>query len=268
MLDASGVGCDTGVLEIGPGIGTLTRELSARAARVAAVEIDRALLPVLAETLADCENTRVYHADALKLDLPAFCREALPAGSSPSARISLLYHDARRHHAAGIQTFFASHAAFAARSCGASLRPSRRGRLLRRVSALVRYYAEPKLFISRPRGLFYPPTEGGVRGTLLTPVAADVSPGGNGRSAPLCARRLRSGVKRCKTRCPLPPCAAGRRPSPRSAPAVSVRMCAAKCSDRRFLQAGRCSAGLIGEVRYGTTRIARYPNSRYRRSGF
>ena len=72
MLNASGIDRDTGVLEIGPGIGTLTRELAMRAARVAAVEIDRALIPVLAETLADCPNAYVYHEDALKLQLPAF----------------------------------------------------------------------------------------------------------------------------------------------------------------------------------------------------
>ncbi|MDD6274565.1 MAG: 16S rRNA (adenine(1518)-N(6)/adenine(1519)-N(6))-dimethyltransferase RsmA [Clostridiaceae bacterium] len=78
MLDAAALDAETGVLEIGPGIGTLTRALSARAARVAAVEIDRALLPLLSETLADCGNVQVYHADALTLDLPAFCRDALP----------------------------------------------------------------------------------------------------------------------------------------------------------------------------------------------
>ena len=57
------------MLEIGPGIGPLTRELSARAGRVAAVELDKALLPILAETLADCPNVEIIPGDVMKLDL-------------------------------------------------------------------------------------------------------------------------------------------------------------------------------------------------------
>jgi dimethyladenosine transferase len=61
------------VLEIGPGIGTLTRELCARAGRVVAVELDKNLPPILDETLADFQNVSILTADFLKLDL----REAL-----------------------------------------------------------------------------------------------------------------------------------------------------------------------------------------------
>lgn len=51
------------VLEIGPGIGTLTRELCMRAEKVAAVEIDRGLIPVLEETLAGFDNVRIICED-------------------------------------------------------------------------------------------------------------------------------------------------------------------------------------------------------------
>ncbi len=57
------------VLEIGPGVGTLTRALALRAADVTAVEIDSALLPILNETLNDFSNIRIIHGDILKLDL-------------------------------------------------------------------------------------------------------------------------------------------------------------------------------------------------------
>ena len=67
-----------GVLEIGPGIGCLTRELSARAERVAAVELDRKLLPVLAETLAGCPNVTVIPGDVLRLDLAALAADSFP----------------------------------------------------------------------------------------------------------------------------------------------------------------------------------------------
>lgn len=60
---------NTDVLEIGPGIGCLTRELSRYARRVVSVEADRGLAPILQETLADCPNVELVFADALKTDL-------------------------------------------------------------------------------------------------------------------------------------------------------------------------------------------------------
>ena len=59
-----------GVLEIGPGIGCLTRELCGRAAKVVSVELDPALPPVLAETMADAENFTLISGDVLQLDIP------------------------------------------------------------------------------------------------------------------------------------------------------------------------------------------------------
>lgn len=65
----SGVNKEICVLEIGPGIGVLTKELAKRAKRVLAVEIDKALLPVLKETLAEFDNVDVLNADVLKIDV-------------------------------------------------------------------------------------------------------------------------------------------------------------------------------------------------------
>ena len=75
IADAAGLDEGCAVLEIGPGIGPLTRELSRRAGRVAAVELDRSLLPILAETLADCPNVEVVPGDVMKLDLAALAAE-------------------------------------------------------------------------------------------------------------------------------------------------------------------------------------------------
>lgn len=58
-------------LEIGPGIGCLTRELSEVCDRVLAVEIDGGLIPVLADTLSDCANVRVLNADIMDCALPS-----------------------------------------------------------------------------------------------------------------------------------------------------------------------------------------------------
>lgn len=66
-------GAESGVcaLEIGTGVGVLTRELAKRCDRVAAVEIDERLKPVLAETLADFDNVSVVFADVMQTDLAA-----------------------------------------------------------------------------------------------------------------------------------------------------------------------------------------------------
>ncbi|MBQ2746481.1 MAG: 16S rRNA (adenine(1518)-N(6)/adenine(1519)-N(6))-dimethyltransferase RsmA [Clostridia bacterium] len=63
--------CDknAGVIEIGPGIGVLTKELAKNAGKVVTIELDERLKPVLAKTLADAENIKVIFGDAMKLDL-------------------------------------------------------------------------------------------------------------------------------------------------------------------------------------------------------
>ena len=69
MAESCGAGQGAGVLEIGPGIGVLTQELCQLADKVVAVELDKRLLPVLGETLAEFDNIRIVNADVLKLDL-------------------------------------------------------------------------------------------------------------------------------------------------------------------------------------------------------
>ena len=59
------------VLEIGPGIGTLTQALARTGAQVTCVELDKRLLPVLAETVGSYENVRIVQGDILKTDIPA-----------------------------------------------------------------------------------------------------------------------------------------------------------------------------------------------------
>lgn len=69
IISAAGVTKDDMVLEIGPGIGTMTQYLAEAAGRVVAVEIDNNLIPILQETLKDYENVTVIHNDILKVDI-------------------------------------------------------------------------------------------------------------------------------------------------------------------------------------------------------
>lgn len=65
----SGVNKNTAALEIGPGAGVLTRELAMRSKKAVAVEIDKKLIPLLRETLADFSNVKVINEDVMKLDM-------------------------------------------------------------------------------------------------------------------------------------------------------------------------------------------------------
>ena len=69
MAEACGAGENTGVIEIGAGIGVLTAELAKRAKKVVSLELDTRLIPVLAKTLEDFDNVEVLNADVLKTDL-------------------------------------------------------------------------------------------------------------------------------------------------------------------------------------------------------
>ncbi len=66
IAEDSGVSADTGVLEVGPGIGSLTQQLCLRAGKVCAVEVDTRLKPLLAETVGEFSNLEILWADILK----------------------------------------------------------------------------------------------------------------------------------------------------------------------------------------------------------
>ncbi len=87
----SGVEKDVGVLEIGPGIGPLTQQLSLRAGKVCAVEVDERLKPILDITLADCPNVEILWGDVLKQNIPALVNEKL-GSLRPMACANLPYY--------------------------------------------------------------------------------------------------------------------------------------------------------------------------------
>ena len=78
IADSAGLDEHTGVVEVGPGLGCLTEQLSLRAGKVLAIEMDQSLGPVLKETLAERDNVELLFGDALKQDLAALVRERLP----------------------------------------------------------------------------------------------------------------------------------------------------------------------------------------------
>ena len=83
---------DTGVLEIGPGAGVLTVELSKVAKRVVTIELDTKLKPVLKKSLADCDNVEVIFGDAMKVDLAALIRDKFADCSRVAVCANLPYY--------------------------------------------------------------------------------------------------------------------------------------------------------------------------------
>lgn len=75
IIAAAEIGPDDFVLEIGPGIGTMTQYLCEAAREVVAVEIDKNLLPILEDTLSEYDNVTVINDDILKVDLNALAQE-------------------------------------------------------------------------------------------------------------------------------------------------------------------------------------------------
>lgn len=147
----------TGVLEVGPGFGVLTRELSARAGRVVAVELDKGLLPVLGETLGSCRNVEIVQGDVLKLDLAELLKEKFGT-MKISVCANLPYYITspvlmrfleERLPVSSLTVMVQKEAARrlcappGSRDCGA-------------VSAAVSYYAKPQILFEVPRTSFYP----------------------------------------------------------------------------------------------------------------
>ena len=157
MAALSGAADCAGAVEVGPGIGVLTWELSQVAKKVVSVELDKRLLPVLGETLVDCGNVKIVNADVMKLDLRRMIEEEF-GGGQVAVCANLPYYITspvimrlleERLPITSITVMVQKEAAErlcahpGERACGA-------------VSAAVWYYAEPEILFGVSRGSFMP----------------------------------------------------------------------------------------------------------------
>ena len=157
MAALSGAADCAGAVEVGPGIGVLTWELSKVAKKVVSIELDKRLLPVLDETLAGCDNVKILNADVMKLDLRRMIEEEFPGGEV-AVCANLPYYITspvimrlleERLPVTSITVMVQKEAAErlcahpGERACGA-------------VSAAVWYYAEPEILFQVSRGSFMP----------------------------------------------------------------------------------------------------------------
>ena len=100
IVSAAGVTKDDCVLEIGPGIGSLTQYLAEAAEKVVAVEIDKTLIPVLADTLSEYDNVTVINEDVLKVDIDEIVRTYNGGRPHQGCCKSPLLHHHTYHHEA------------------------------------------------------------------------------------------------------------------------------------------------------------------------
>lgn len=157
MAMECGVDENSGVIEVGPGIGVLTNELAKRAKKVIAVELDKRLLPVLAETLGEYDNVKVINEDVMKLDLNKLIGEEFE-GMNVCVCANLPYYITspivmrlleEKLNVSSITVMVQREAAqricanVGTRQCGA-------------VTAAVWYYSEPELLFNVSSGSFMP----------------------------------------------------------------------------------------------------------------
>ena len=146
-----------GIIEIGTGIGVLTRELAIRADKVAAVEIDSRLMPILDETLADLDNITIINADVLKTDLHEVIRRDL-SGLDVAVCANLPYYITSPviMYLLESRLPIKSITVMVQKEAGVRLCAMPGTRECGAVSIAVRYYAEPKILFNVSRGCFYP----------------------------------------------------------------------------------------------------------------
>ncbi len=157
MADLSGARDEAGAIEVGPGIGVLTYELSKVSKKVVSIELDKRLLPVLDETLANCDNVKIVNDDIMKIDLKKLIDEEF-GGEKVAVCANLPYYITspvimrlleEKLPISSITVMVQKEAAErlcaepGTRACGA-------------VSAAVRYYAEPQILFRVNRGSFMP----------------------------------------------------------------------------------------------------------------
>ncbi len=158
LVDACGADERWGVIEIGPGIGVLTKELSRRAAKVVAVEVDKRLPPLLAETLAGCDNVKVVLQDVLKADLGVLIAEEF-AGMPVCVCANLPYYITSPiiMKLLGDRLPIENITVMVQKEAADRLAAVPGTRESGAISCAVRYYARPQLLFSVQPGSFYPP---------------------------------------------------------------------------------------------------------------
>lgn len=148
---------NTGVIEIGTGVGVLTAELAKRAKKVVAIEIDDRLIPVLSETLSDFDNVKIINEDVLKVDLNKVIEEEF-SGMDVYVCANLPYYITSPIIMSLLESRLNIKAitVMVQKEAATRLTAELGTRDVGAVTVAVRYYSEPKLLFNVSRGSFMP----------------------------------------------------------------------------------------------------------------
>ena len=157
IVSAAGITKDDFVLEIGPGIGTMTQYLAASARKVFAVEIDKALIPILEDTLKEFDNVQVINQDILKVDIKKLAEEHND-GKPIKVVANLPYYITTPI----IMGLFESHVPVSSitvmvqKEVADRMQTGPGSKEYGALSLAVQYYAEPKIVANVPPNCFMP----------------------------------------------------------------------------------------------------------------
>lgn len=156
IAEESGVDENSGVLEVGPGIGPLTQQLCLRAGKVTAVEVDGTLKPILAETLGAFSNLDILWQDILKVDIPDLVRRQFP-DLKPMACANLPYYITSPVLTALLEARCFSSVTVMVQKEVAQRMAARPGAAdYSAFTVFCNYYAEPRLLFDVPPSCFLP----------------------------------------------------------------------------------------------------------------
>ena len=157
MVESAGIDRTWGVVEIGPGIGVLTKELALRAGKVVAIEVDDRLPPLLDETLAGLDNVRVVMGDVLKTDLAALIQQEF-AGMPVAVCANLPYYITSPivMKLLGDRLPIESLTVMVQKEAADRLAAVPGTRASSAISCAVNYYATSRLMFTAAPGSFYP----------------------------------------------------------------------------------------------------------------
>lgn len=157
IITVSGITKDDCVLEIGPGIGTMTQYLAESAREVVAVEIDRALIPILSDTLSEYDNVTVINDDILKVDINRIVEEK-NAGRAVKVVANLPYYITTPI----VMGLFESHVPLKSITIMVQKEVAERMQVgpgtkdYGALSLAVQYYAKPEMVLQVPPSCFMP----------------------------------------------------------------------------------------------------------------
>lgn len=162
IVAAAEIGPDDLVLEIGPGLGTLTQQLARAAGKVLAIELDRNLVEILRKTLLEMHpNVELIHGDAGRIDLQSLLAERLASGAKAKVAANLPYYITTPL----IMRLLEEHlpletiVVMVQKEVADRMVAPPGGKDYGALSVAVQYYTEPRIAVKVSRGAFLPPPE-------------------------------------------------------------------------------------------------------------